>query len=93
MNTYLRYDSGSHLLGAEDRLSFRFRYCNDHGLLIYQSGGPDTRDFMAVGVHSARVYLEWRTEGSLIEVSATLMILIIINIKDSVEKMSHGAGL
>ena len=78
MNSYIKFSSAQ-LQGAEDRLTFSFRFCSNHGLLLYQAGAPGTRDFLAVGVHDAKIYLEWRIEATLIEVS-NLIILVRLDV-------------
>ena len=73
INSYLRYDGSRNLLeGAENVLNFKFRFCNDHGVLIYQ-GGDDA--FFALGIHSEKIYLEWKTPEKLIEVSNVTMYI------------------
>ncbi|CAH1247908.1 FAT1 [Branchiostoma lanceolatum] len=54
---YLKWNLGSNVLqGAQDRLEFRFRYCNKQGVLIYQQG--EGRNFFALGVNNERLYIE-----------------------------------
>ncbi|XP_066279600.1 uncharacterized protein [Branchiostoma lanceolatum] len=54
---YLKWNLGTNVLqGAQDRLEFRFRYCNNKGVLIYQQG--EGRNFFALGVNNERLYIE-----------------------------------
>ena len=73
VNAYVRFAPGRYILsGAASSLSFRFRYCNDHGLLIYQDGDSG---YFAVGVHSSMIYLEWKTSINIIEASSKTAVL------------------
>ncbi|KAI8485011.1 hypothetical protein Bbelb_372570 [Branchiostoma belcheri] len=61
-NGYLKWNLGSNVLvGAENRLEFRFRYCNNKGVLIYQQG--EGRNFFALGVNDERLYIEASIDG------------------------------
>ncbi|KAJ8039429.1 hypothetical protein HOLleu_17146 [Holothuria leucospilota] len=77
INSYIKFSAvtnstGHFLRGAEGVLEFQFRFCSDHGMLIYQSGGSSSEEqglFFALGVNSGRIYAEWRVvPGALIEV-------------------------
>ena len=66
VNSYLQYSSSRGILhGAEDSITFRFRFCNDKGMLIYQNGGAG---FFALGVNSGKIYIEWSTSDTTVEV-------------------------
>ncbi|XP_078617495.1 uncharacterized protein LOC144885449 [Branchiostoma floridae x Branchiostoma japonicum] len=63
---YLKWNSRSNILqGAETRLEFRFRYCNNKGVLIYQQG--EGRNFFALGVNDERLYIEASIDGLAVE--------------------------
>ncbi|XP_019617274.1 PREDICTED: uncharacterized protein LOC109464676 [Branchiostoma belcheri] len=65
-NGYLKWNLGSNVLvGAENRLEFRFRYCNNKGVLIYQQG--EGRNFFALGVNDERLYIEASIDGLAVE--------------------------
>ena len=71
VNSYLRYSgSTSPLQGAENLLRFKFRFCSNHGMLLYQEDGDK---FFALGVNAGKVYLEWKTSDRLIEVCTNLL--------------------
>ena len=65
LHSYLRYPTGT-LVGGENSLTVQFRFCSDHGMLLYQNGGDR---FFAMGIHSSRLYLEWKMSNTVIEVS------------------------
>ncbi|KAI8490939.1 hypothetical protein Bbelb_313580 [Branchiostoma belcheri] len=63
---YLKWNLGSNVLvGAENRLDFRFRYCNNKGVLIYQQG--EGRNFFALGVNDERLYIEASIDGLAVQ--------------------------
>ncbi|XP_078618129.1 uncharacterized protein LOC144885854 [Branchiostoma floridae x Branchiostoma japonicum] len=65
-NGYLKWNLGSNVLvGAETRLEFTFRYCNNKGVLIYQQG--EGRNFFALGVNDQRLYIEASIDGLAVE--------------------------
>eukprot|EP00058_Branchiostoma_floridae_P004804 XP_002590292.1 hypothetical protein BRAFLDRAFT_76538 [Branchiostoma floridae] len=65
-NGYLKWNLGSDVLvGAETRLEFTFRYCNNKGVLIYQQG--EGRNFFALGVNDQRLYIEASIDGLAVE--------------------------
>ncbi len=53
------------LAGLENRVTVNFTLCNDRGILLYKD---DPDGFFALGVHSARIYLEWKTTSEIVEV-------------------------
>ncbi|XP_035659640.1 protein crumbs-like [Branchiostoma floridae] len=68
-NGYLKWNLGSNVLvGAETRLEFTFRYCNNKGVLIYQQG--EGRNFFALGVNDQRLYIEASIDGLAVEMYA-----------------------
>ena len=82
IDAYIRYNgvldpATNQLTGAESVLEFRFKYCNDYGMLIYQDGGSSPGKqglFFALGVNSRKIYLEWRvTTGVLVEVGLVII--------------------
>ena len=65
-NSYLTYNVGRNVLaGLENSLTVTFTYCNNKGILLYKD---DSVGFFALGVHSRRIYLEWKTTSEVVEV-------------------------
>ena len=65
-NAYLTYNVGRNVLaGLENSLTVTFTYCNNKGILLYKD---DSVGFFALGVHSRRIYLEWKTTSEVVEV-------------------------
>ena len=76
INSFLRFGSNRNLTqGLENSLSFRFRFCNDRGMLLYQDAKRENGDhnFFALGVNSGRIYMEWKMSNRLIEVSVCVI--------------------
>ena len=65
-NSYLTYNVGRNVLaGLENSLTVTFTYCNNKGILLYKD---DSVGFFALGVHTRRIYLEWKTTSEVVEV-------------------------
>ena len=65
-NSYMTFNPGRNILtGLENSFTVTFTYCNNKGILLYKD---DSVGFFALGVHTGRIYLEWRTTSEIVEV-------------------------
>ena len=70
-NSYMTYNPGRNILaGLESSFTVTFTYCNNKGILLYKD---DSVGFFALGVHTGRIYLEWKTNSEIVEVKKDLI--------------------